>query len=733
MLLISFSDVHATESTGKKAKANRLINSSSPYLRQHAHNPVDWYPWGKEALEKAKKENKPIFLSVGYSTCHWCHVMAKESYDDKEVASLINKYFVPIKVDRERRPDVDETYMLATELIAQRGGWPNNVFLTPDLKPFYGGTYFPRKDFLEVIRAIAEQWLVSQPNLLSQAERFSYMINQIMTRRMEANEVTPAVLDTAVNEIIRNYDHVNGGFSLSPKFPQEAVLLFLIHMAKQDNNEKALKAVTGTLKGLLNGGIHDHIGGGFHRYAVDAAWEIPHFEKMLYNQAFMSLALLEIYELTGKPSYSQIAIKTLKAVQREFTAPHGGFYSAFDADSEGKEGTFYIWDKKQLQELLPEKDAAWFISRFNVTDKGNFDGKNVLHISKKAIADDQAHRDKFHKIRSILLKNRNNRPKPHRDNKTVTAWNGMMIRSFAKAAAMLNDKSFKESAIKAADFIWSNMRKQDGTLYRAWFEGKPSLEATLDDYAHTSLAFIELYDLTDDIKWLKRTEELAAKIQELFYDKEAGDYYRTASTRTFTRGKSRQDGPTPSGNAVTLELFTKLSRRTHTPEYRARAEAIIASLSGIATRTPLSNASTLRSADMLHRGAPANTVYLAQGTVKASARIDQKNNQAIVSLKITPGWHINANKTLEDFLIPTTLKISDKKTGIKVKYPKPLIKKLGFNQKELALYEGNIILKLPLPDKKKTQLGNTKLELHLQACSDQICLSPETAFLLPLK
>ncbi len=723
LALPGFSVIAGDKEAGRKP--NRLIKEASPYLRQHAYNPVDWYPWGEEAFAKARKENKPILLSVGYSTCHWCHVMEKESYSDQGIADLLNNHFVPIKVDRERRPDVDETYMIATELLTQRGGWPNNVFLTPDLKPFYAGTYFPKNVFTNVLTTIQKSWESEQAIVKQDAEKIAGAISQVMTRRIAAAEITPKVLEGAANTLLKTVDSFYGGFSDAPKFPQENLLFFHLHIAERDGHKEALTAVRATLNGMLNGGIQDHIGGGFHRYSVDNEWRVPHFEKMLYNQAQIGRALLRAYRLTGEPRYQSAARRTLDFVLNEMTSAEGGFLSAFDADSEGGEGLYYLWTPDELKKVL-KQDATFATKVFGVTKEGNFEGRNILHFPESPVdlayelkLDEADFFSRINRLRKPLWKVRKKRTPPHRDDKIVMAWNGLMIAALAEASEILSEPRYLQAASKAANFLWTKMRNDKGVLFRAFFKGDAALQATQTDYAALALALIALYDATNDGDWLQRAEDVTAVMITRFEDKIAGDFYRTAETETFQRGKSRSDADTPSGNALALELFAKLMRRSRNPEYRRKGEALLAALSGLALQSVNSNAYGLMAADVFLRGETGPRQYLAKGTVRATGMVDKEKNLLRVILDIAPGWHINAHKPLEDFFIPTELIIESGEEKSKITYPKPIRRKLDFHSKELALYEGRVEINAPF---KK----GAKINLRLQACSNKICLEPET-------
>ncbi len=710
--------------------ANRLMSEASPYLRQHADNPIDWYPWGEEAFEKARRENKPVFLSVGYSTCHWCHVMERESYRNDDIAEVLNLNFVAIKVDRERRPDVDETYMLATQLITGGGGWPNNVFLTPDLKPFYGGTYFPPEDFKAMLVQIAQVWDADAASLEKEAARLADAIHTIMTRRVEAAELSPSALDQASAAILKDLDAANGGFMKAPKFPQETVLLFLLRRAEKDGDKAALDAVTLTLDNLLNGGIQDQVGGGFHRYAVDAQWRVPHFEKMLYNQALLARALLRAYRITGTARYAQAARRALDYVLADMTAPHGGFFSARDAQSDGHEGTFYVWTPQQIEQALDKAEAAFARHAFGVTAVGNFERQTTVpHLPKSPAAlaaalklSEAEFAKRLEAVRGTLNAARQSRTAPHRDEKIVTAWNGMMIAAFAEAAVVLGEARYRAAAEKAGRFIWDRVRDATG-LKRTWFEGGAALPAAQEDYAFMGLAFVALYDLTGEQSWLDRAETLSAEMVKRFRDEQAGDFYMTASHTTFGRAKARTDAGTPSGNAAALELFAKLAQRTRTPAHRLHGESLLAALSGLAVRSPASNAYALMAGDTLLRGGSGPRRFLAKGVVDARAALDAQGRTLTVTLRLAPGWHVNANKPLEDFFIPTELSV-DGAAPASVSYPPAVRRSLGFHDKALALYEGTVALTASLGEKATAPVRAT---LRLQACSDEICLEPETA------
>ena len=717
-------------------KTNRLANADSPYLREHADNPVDWYPWGKEAFARAKAEGKPILLSVGYSTCHWCHVMRRESFEDKGIAKLLKRDFIAIKVDRERRPGVDAMYMLATEILTGRGGWPNTVFLTPDLKPFWAATYLPKDAFANVLTAIATHWKQTPGLIKGDAERISGAIKKIMTRQVAARKVTPKALTTAAHKLASEVDDFFGGLGTAPKFPRESELLFLLHQAARDKDAVSLKAVTLTLDGMLAGGIYDRVGGGFHRYAVDPAWRIPHFEKMGYNQALISLALLRSYVLTGEKRYAAGARRTLDWVLEDLTAPGGGFYSAYDADSDGHEGTYYTWTFDELKVILAD-DLQFAKTVLGISANGNFEGRNILHLTDpkttlaKSLGLPAAEFEaRLQGVMQKLRKVRRSRHKPHRDEKILAAWTGLLIVALAEAGEVLGEDRYIKAALKAADFVWRGMDGAKGALKHDWYDGKLGLPANQKDYAYMALAMIKLYDVTADPAWLERAQTFSKTMVEKFSAGKTGDFYLTAAVDGFVRVKERSDAEIPQGNAIALQTFAKLARRSRNPVYRTRAEAVLAALSGIAMEHPQGSASALVGADMLQRGEIGHRQFLGKGVVRAEARHTPDAGMLTVSLTLADGWHVNAHKPLEEFFIPTTLSLETEGGAVVVSYPEAQVKKLGFHAKKVAIYEGRVELAAKLPASLLGKRLSLRAKLKLQACSDKICLEPEETVLL---
>ncbi|MCA9727342.1 MAG: thioredoxin domain-containing protein, partial [Candidatus Eisenbacteria bacterium] len=497
--------------------ANRLIDETSPYLLQHAHNPVDWYPWGEPAFEKARAEDKPIFLSVGYAACHWCHVMEHESFEDPEIAALMNEHFVNVKVDREERPDVDDIYMAAVQMITGQGGWPMSVFLTPDLRPFYAGTYFPPDDrygrpgFPKILQAMAHAYRERRDEVDAGATQLVAGLARLTETPDASGEPDRDLLRAAAEELAGSFDAVNGGFGAAPKFPHATGLQLLLRVAGGEDR-RPVEMVTRSLDRMAAGGIYDHLGGGFHRYSVDARWLVPHFEKMLYDQALLVLAYVEGWQVTGNPEYARVVAETIGYVLRDLRDPAGGFYSSEDADSEGVEGKFYVWTLDEIRALLDEDEAALFLRAYDVDEVPNFEEGTILqrrltaeqliaggYVATRATEIEAI----LARARAKLFAARSRRVRPGRDEKILTAWNGFMISALARAGRALDDADYREAATRAAEFVWTRVRV-DGILHRVHKDGRTRIPGYLEDYAAMTLAFVDLYEATFDLSWLER-------------------------------------------------------------------------------------------------------------------------------------------------------------------------------------------------------------------------------------
>ena len=540
---------------------NRLADETSPYLLQHADNPVDWYPWGDEAFERARAEDKPILLSVGYSACHWCHVMEHESFEDEETARLMNESFVPVKVDREERPDVDGLYMEAVTAMSGHGGWPMTVALTPDGKPFWGGTYFPPEprfnmpSFRQVLVALAEAYRARRDDLERQATRLVEAIQEGSARAPSTDPLTTSLLSGAVRALEHQFDEVYGGFGSAPKFPPASTLEFLLRMGRDGRADGALPMATHTLDRMAAGGMYDQLGGGFHRYSVDAYWLVPHFEKMLYDNALLASAYLHGWLVTGEERYRRVVEETLDYMIRELRLPEGGFASAEDADTEGEEGLTYVWTPDEIREVVGDDAAEGVFRRFGVTPEGNFEGKSILFLADPGAPDDPA-------ARAALLAARAKRPQPLRDDKALAAWNGLALAAFAEAGARLGRSDYLDVARGLADFLLGPLSDERGRLLRTFRAGAAKIDGYLEDYANVANGLLELSFASGELRWLEETRRLADLALELFADRERGGFFFDSAegATLVARRKEFDDHPTPSGNSMIAYVLLRLAR-----------------------------------------------------------------------------------------------------------------------------------------------------------------------------
>ncbi len=564
---------------------NRLALETSPYLLQHAHNPVEWYPWGEEALRRAKEEDKPIFLSIGYAACHWCHVMEHESFEDPAVAAVMNEHFINVKVDREERPDLDDIYMKAVVAITGHGGWPMSVFLTPAGVPFYGGTYYPpvprhgMPAFVEVLRAIAAAWRDRRDEI----ERSGTGLLDLMRRgdgpSARAATLTVGTLDAAYGNLERQFDLANGGWGGAPKFPQPMTIEFLLRTHVRTTEQSALTMATSTLSRMARGGMYDQLGGGFHRYATDAIWLVPHFEKMLYDNGQLARTYLHARQVTQQPLFGRAAEETLNYIVREMTDPAGGFYSSQDADSEGEEGKFFVWTPEEIREVLGD-EAALFSEAYGATERGNFDGKNILHLARDPQALAERHgfgveeiESRLADARRRLFARREQRIRPGLDDKVLVAWNGLALAAFADAARILDRADYRSVAERSAAFILREMQTPEGRLLRAWRGGKAKLNAYLEDYANFADGLLALYEATFDTRWFVEARRLADVMVAHFRDP-AGGFFDTSDDHEAlaVRPKGLQDNAMPSGNAMAATVLLHLAALTGEVRYRDLAE-----------------------------------------------------------------------------------------------------------------------------------------------------------------
>ena len=592
-----------------KIYTNKLINEKSPYLLQHAHNPVNWYPWGQEAFNKAKKENKPIFLSIGYSTCHWCHVMEHECFEDEEVAKLMNEVFISIKVDREERPDIDNIYMSVCQMLTGSGGWPLTIVMTPDQKPFFAGTYFPKHSrgnrfgMMELVPKIKDVWENKKNEIYESANDISSKLEQqIIIDKSE--QISNEVLENAFNTFNKSFDPEFGGFGEQPKFPSPHNLSFLLRYYSANKNENALNMVVKTLTEMRKGGIFDHIGFGFHRYSTDKKWFLPHFEKMLYDQAMLTIAYTETYQLTKNKLFKDTADEILTYVLRDMTSPKGGFYSAEDADSEGEEGKFYLWKKEEIIKLLGKEDGELISSIYNLENSGTYydeasgqkPGTNIFflkddlkELANKFSLSESDLEKKINSARTILFDNREKRIHPYKDDKILTDWNGLMIAALAKTSRVLNNEKYLSAAENSVKFIYDNLIDKNGKLLHRFGDGESAINAQIDDYSFLIWGLLEIYETNFKVEYLKKAIDITNHLTANFWDKENNSgFYFTAedNSELISRPKEFYDGAIPSGNSIMYSNLIKLNKLTANQKYIDYAENLGLAFKIFVDRTP---------------------------------------------------------------------------------------------------------------------------------------------------
>src|SRR3954470_7093967 len=626
--------------------ANRLAQETSPYLLQHRDNPVDWYPWGTEALEKSRQENKPIFLSIGYSACHWCHVMEHESFENEAIARVLNDNFVAIKVDREERPDLDQIYMNAVQMLTGHGGWPMSVFLTPELKPFYGGTYWPPKSsrgmpgFDQILAAVIDAWKNRREHALNAADQLTAELQNVgAIPGGEASALNGELIEGAASQLRRSFDNTYGGFGEAPKFPHPMDLRLLVRVAQRTGQQGPLDMVRLTLDRMAAGGIYDHLGGGFARYSVDARWLVPHFEKMLYDNALLAGAYLDAYLVTGDANYARVLRETLNYVIRDMTSPSGGFYSTEDADREGHEGLFYMWTPDEVEAVLGEERGATFGRVYDVSDEGNFEGRSILNLPKTleqcaAILAREPHElaAELAQSREKLFTVREKRVRPGRDDKVIVAWNGLMIDAMARAGAALNEPEYVITADEVASYILSRMRRDDGRLLHSCRNGHAKLDAYLDDYAALANSLVSLYEANFKERWIDDAVQLMDIVLDKFADPAGGGFFYTASDheQLIARTKELTDSSIPSGNSLAANALLRLGRLTGRSDYLDAAEQILAAAVPIMQRAPMAAGQMLLALDFYI--GPTNELVL----VGDMARDDTKEAVAAVHRRHLP-------------------------------------------------------------------------------------------------
>ncbi|MFA9387573.1 MAG: DUF255 domain-containing protein [Methyloceanibacter sp.] len=737
--------------TPAEAPANRLVDAGSPYLLQHAHNPVDWYPWGKEAIDKAKRENKLIFLSVGYSTCYWCHVAERTIYAKPEIAALMNKWFVNIKVDREERPDIDETYMLARQLLTGAGGWPNNVFLTPDLKPFFAGSYFPpedrdgRRGFPSILRLIYEDWKADPANIEKAADKVHAALYQMRDsgKPLSLLRVRPDLwLAAARDHVLPNRDEEHGGFDGGggTKFPQSPLLGLLLADYRLNGTTASLQAATEILNAIAFGGIHDQLGGGVHRYSTEPTWSVPHFEKMLYDNAQLLRLYTEYFVLTQQPLARAMATDIAGYLAASMTAPDGGFYTAEDADIDGKEGQTYVWTKPEIVTVLGEADAEKFFELYELTPlPEDLSGPGVIRI-RQARTNLQTNGVRIlgsiaelAPMRAKLLEIRNQRPQSARDDKNVVSLNGLAIEALARAGKVFDNPEWIDAAKRAGTFLWAHAYDEKSrSLSRYVFKDKAYGNGFLDDYALLGLGFIELSEATGDPVWRTRAEALAANIATRFVKANGAVSTTTDDETLIIPAVDAQDHDTPSGTSAAYALLAELGQTN--PRDAETANSIIMWMAPKLQASPDGWPSFVASAAALAAptGGASKTPSLDTALhVKATAHgvTDGTQDQIVVTLNIDPGYHINANPASLDYLIPTTVRVPAVEQA-RVAYPAGRLFKPKFFAEGILVYEDKVTIAVDLPKGTLDADGFLQVEVEAQACTDAVCLPPAT---IPVK
>jgi uncharacterized protein YyaL (SSP411 family) len=732
---------------GSPEHTNRLVHESSPYLRLHAHNPVDWYPWGPEALERARDEQKPIFLSVGYSTCYWCHVMEREVFEDPELAALMNEWFVNIKVDREERPELDEIYMTATQLLTRQGGWPNSVFLTPELEPFFAGTYFPPEDkdgrpgFRRIIEALNRLWRTERPRVEAEAQKIAEALRQTLAEKDTSSAPTPdvAMAERAVTQLAAAFDPAHGGFGAAPKFPSPASLYLLWERAEQGDSE-ARRMVVETLSKMGRGAIYDHLDGGFHRYTLDALWRVPHFEKMLYDNAHLGELLARVAVATGDAELERLARGTFDFVLEWMRVPNGAFKSAIDAETDAVEGAYYIWTREEFEEALDDEGMKLLGPLFGLDGEPNFEEHHyTLYLDKPL--DESARELELARTELLaamephledLRRFRGEREFPLVDDKVLTDWNGMMIAALARGGQLLKEPVYVEAAGRAAEFLLT-LKGEDGVQLHAWREGKAKIPAFLDDYAFLVRALLALHDVTGADSWLTEAKRLSEQMEERLRAGSGGYYMSAARPDLLFQVVSAVDGSIPSGNGVAILNLLELAELTGRPAYRERAQAALKSFGADLEQHPRAVATvalaTLRGgAFPLAEGGgevasapPPPMSALAREVVEIAGRFEGEGGADgyrpfRVELEIRDGWHVNANPASLEFLIPTSVE------GVvrEVRYPEGESFSFEFAPEEISVYGGETVLRGEVAE------AEAALEVTYQACDDRRCLPPVT-------
>ena len=718
-------------------KYNRLVFEKSPYLLQHCENPVDWYPWGQDAFDKAKKENKPIFLSVGYSSCHWCHVMEKDSFEKSEVAKVLNEHYVSIKVDREERPDIDSVYMAATQIIKRgHGGWPNSVWLNSDKQPWYAATYVPKKQFISMLLELSKAYKEQSKDIQKQADMISRLIKE--SSYTSISKVTPNLnpKNQVEKSLVQQFEHFSSNQTNGPKFPPHRMLEYALSSVSLENNTKLLASIEKLMETMALGGIHDQVGGGFARYSTDGKWFLPHFEKMLYDNAQLAYNYTLLYQKTNKQFYKQTAIEILEFIMRDMSQKEGGYFSAFDADSDGEEGKFYLFSTKQIEKILGES-ASEFSKLYNITKKGNYtseigeESNGNIPFLNNILIKNKKHKEWLKKLRL----SRETRVWPLLDDKVLVSWNGLMIKAFAFASKVFEEKKYLNHALKSVQFIQTKMIK-NGRLYHSSRLSETKSKGFLEDYALFVQSLITIHKINNDSKILNLANTLTSDATELFNNKDGGFYFSGSDNEELlSKEIGESDNVTPSSAGVFIQNLIYLSQKSKNNNYLKIAKEAISFYFSFANRSPSSSISLIQAYNdylqVPQKKLPtkqkkpwiSKTVAVQKFPVAIQAKY--QDNFVTLQIEIEEGWHINSNEPLQDYLIPTSI-INDSENLVKLgtfSYPESRIVEMEFADEEIDIFEGNFKIKIPITFLKNK--GPFSLTFSTQACSEEECMSPE--------
>ena len=738
----------ASAPPGSRGPANRLADEPSPYLQLHAHNPVDWYPWGDEAFAKARAEDKPIFLSVGYSTCYWCHVMEREVFSNAEIAKQLNAQFVSIKVDREERPDIDHVYMRATQLMTGSGGWPNSVFMTPEGQPFYAGTYFPPEDrrgqpgFPRVLDALHQTWTQDRAKVIETAARVTRQIEALDARGAAESRPLPelgALFESALASLAADFDAEHGGFGNRQKFPRAPSLALLLARLETGQDARAREMLEKTLDAMALGGLYDQLGDGFHRYSTEASWSLPHFEKMLYDNALLVSVYARAFEATQRPLYRRVVERSLAYLEREMSRPGGGFASAQDAEVDGVEGASYVWTREGIEAVLGAKRTAGFLAVHELVPLPEHGEGGVLRVKLPLAArlkesgapDAAALLARFDADRAKLLAARDRRTQPLRDDKVLAAWNGLVIRALVDAGRALEHAPYLQRAQRAADFVVKELLLGD-ELRRSHIAGQSRERGVLEDYAYLADALLALHGATDEKRWLEGSRTLADAMLERFEDGALGGFFLTPQgTELLVRPKAFEDDALPSGNGVALRVLRKLASQTGERRYAEAAERSAAAAAGLLDRAPRSLATVVGAlattpAPVLARAEPkpdgpdALAMPRSQDHVGVRALRGADATSFRVVVSIDEGWHVNANPASNRFLIPTGVELPDD-AAARITYPEGHAFAPAFADEPIQVYEGSVEIAVELESQAALP---EQVQVRYQACDETRCLAP---------